>query len=194
MTIGDVGPPHSSPMVFFLDTTMEKEIFAPIKGYEGLYQISSYGRVKSKYNRTKSGFIKQQKNHKGYLVVWLSKNGKDKGYLVHRLVGEAFLPNWFDDTQINHLDENKENNNIDNLEWCSNEYNHNYGTRNERAAKANTNGKCSKKVLQFSLSGEFIREWPSASECERNGYSRTHVSSCCRGERKTHKGFRWEYK
>lgn len=177
---------------------MEREIFAQIKGFEGKYLISTYGRVKSlNFHRTnKSGFMRLQKNHKGYLIVWLSKNGKDKCYFVHRLVAEAFIPNWFDDPQVNHIDENKENNNIDNLEWCDNRYNANYGTAIERRVKKQINGKKSKPVLQYTLDGEFVKEWSSENECERNGFNQRHVSSCCRGEygRKSHKGYIWKFK
>ena len=74
------------------------------------------------------------------------------------------------------------------IEWCDNKYNQNYGTRNERVAKA-----LSKKVLQLSLSGDLIREWESTRECERNGFKQSSISNCCNGKRKTHKGFKWEY-
>lgn len=164
-----------------------KEIWLPINGYEGLYEVSSFGRVRSlNYSRTGQTRIlvsAQKKN--GYLQVGLFKNRKRKNYKVHRLVAEAFIPNWFDDKQVNHIDEDKTNNRVENLEWCSAKYNINYGTRNE---------KLSKIVLQFSKTGEFIKEWSSIMEAERNGFNNGNIVSCCRGKRKSHKGFIWRYK
>ena len=149
-------------------------------------------------------------NGDGYLVVHLSKNRETKNCLLHRLIAEAFLPNPENLPQVNHKDEDKTNNFVflnedgsvdkekSNLEWKNHRDNCNHGTRNERIAKANkishTNGKLSKKVLQFTLDDEFVREWPSASECGRNGFNQGHVSACCRGEEKTYKGFKWCYK
>ena len=174
---------------------MKKEIWKDKKDYEGHYQVSNFGRVKSiKFGKE---IILKQKIKDGYYYVGLSKNGIQKMYLVHRLVAEAFLPNPDNLPQVNHKDENKLNNVVSNLEWCSAQYNNTYGTRIERVAeknKKNTNGKLSKPVLQYTLDGEFVREWPSAMECGRNGYNNGHVAACCRGEQKTHKGFIWRYK
>ena len=80
------------------------------------------------------------------------------------------------------------------IEWVTSKENNDYGTRNERVAKANTNGIRSKPVLQLSLSGDLIREWPSVGECGRNGFNKGAVAACCRGEKPQYKGFRWEYK
>ena len=122
------------------------EIWKDIKGYEGLYQVSNLGRVKSlpKYHKTKSGYfskeriIKTIRNDRGYLMVGLSKDWKKKKVFVHRLVAEAFIPNPNNYTQINHINEQeKDNNNVDNLEWCTCKYNCNYGTRNKRIREAN---------------------------------------------------------
>lgn len=134
------------------------------------------------------------KNKKGYCLVTLSKNGTQKNFQVHRLVALHFLPNPNNLPQVNHKDENKLNNNVENLEWCSHSYNVNFGTRNERISDKNTNGKRSKKVYQYTLDGQFVREWESTSDCGRNGYNYGHVADCCRGERKTHKNFIWKYK
>ena len=173
------------------------EIWKDIKDYEGLSQVSNLGRVKSLGNgRTykTSRIRKLYKNKYGYLQVQLCKDGKRKWFRVNRLVATAFLDNPEGKTEVNHIDEDKTNNRVDNLKWEWHKDNINHGTRNERVSKAMTNGKLSKPVLQLSLSGDLIREWPSVAECGRNGFNIGHVAACCRGEEKTHKGFRWMYK
>ena len=109
-----------------------KELWKDIKGYEGLYMISSYGRVYSFYSKD---FLTLTENKYGYLQVSLYKNSKKKSFKVHRLVSEAFIPNPDCLSCINHRDEDKTNNKIDNLEWCTYKYNNNYGTKNTRANK-----------------------------------------------------------
>ena len=163
--------------------------------YEGLYQVSNLGRILSlNYNNTgKPGLMNPFDNGDGYLRVVLCKNREHKKCLVHRLVAFTFLENPENKPEINHIDEDKTNNRVDNLEWKWHKDNINHGTRNERAGKANTNGKCSKKVLQLSLSGELIREWPSVSECGRNGFDKGNVCKCCNGKKSQYKGFRFEY-
>lgn len=171
-----------------------KEIWKDIKDYEGLYQVSNWGRVKSlkrlvkKWNgsRTVSEKILQpliQSN--GYYYVGLVKNNKRINYKIHRLVAEHFIPNPNNYKEVNHKDENKTNNVVTNLEWCDRKYNQNYGTRTE---------KCSKKVYQYTLDGKFVKEWKSTAECGRNGFKQSSVAACCRGELKTYKGFIWKYK
>ena len=173
---------------------MKKEIWKPIKGYEGLYQVSNFGRVKSlKFGKEK--ILKQSIDKKtGYLHVVLCKNEILKTYYVHRLVAEAFIDNSDNLPQVNHKDENPQNNIYINLEWCDRKYNCNYGTRNERISEKMTNGKLSKPVLQYTLDGELVKEWSSTHECCRNGYNRGNVWACCLGRLKTYKGFIWKYK
>ena len=172
------------------------EIFKDIKDYEGLYQVSNLGQILSlNYRNTgKPGLMNPGKDKKGYLLVNLYKNRKRKSYKIHQLVAEHFIPNPDNLPEINHIDEDKTNNRVDNLEWKSHKDNCNHGTRNERIVKANTNGKRSKPVLQLSLSGDLIREWPSTAECGRNGFNQRNIVSCCNGKLKQYKGFRWEYK
>ena len=173
------------------------EIWRDIKDYEGLYQVSSYGRVRSLGNggtHKKSRILKSAKNTWGYLRVQLWKNGKGKWCFVHRLVAEAFLQNPLNLPQVNHKDENPSNNNESNLEFCDQKYNINYGNRNKKVSNKMTNGKLSKSVLQFSKTGDFIREWPSTRECERNGFDNSAVGRCCNGKQKYHKGYKWKYK
>ena len=175
--------------------------------YEGLYKVSNFGRILSlNYNHTgKPGLMTPFEVGAGYLRVGLRKNGETNWCLVHRLVAETFLPNPNNLPQVNHKDEDKTNNFVflnedgsldrekSNLEWKSPKDNCNHGTRNERIGKTSTNGKQSKKVLQLSLSGELIREWESTRECGRNGFDSGHVSACCNGKQKSHKGFLWMY-
>lgn len=175
-----------------------KEIWLPVKGYEGLYEVSSFGRVRSlgnfKSNNSKVRVLKPGINKFGYLHVCLYKNGGKNMCLLHRLVAEAFIPNWFDEEQVNHRDENPKNNHIDNLEWCDRKYNCNYGTRIDRIREKRINGKCSKPILQLTKSVELIREFPSIKEAVRNGFDLGNIHSCCSGKRQTHRGYIWRYK
>ena len=177
--------------------------------YEG-YKVSNLGKILSlNYRNTgRAELMKPFENGKGYLQVSLRKNGKYKECYVHRLVAEIFLPNPENKLEINHKIEGDEGKKINivifnedgsvdekrtTIEWCTRKENNNYGTRNERSSKTKTNGKKSKRVLQLSLTGELIREWPSTNECGRNGFKQGAVADCCNGKQKTHKGFRFMY-
>ena len=178
--------------------------------YEGLYKVSNFGRILSlNYRRTGKSKLRKPVNTNGYLQVILSKNGEYKTCYVHRLVAETFLENPENKPCINHKIEGDEGKKINmvifnedgtvnkertTIEWVTYKENNDYGTRNERAAKANTNGKLSKRVLQLSLNGDLIKEWPSTRECGRNGFNQGEVAKCCRGEIPHYKGFKWEYK
>ena len=169
------------------------ENWRDIEGFEGLYQVSNEGRIKSLGNNKarKEKILKGKKDGSGYLQVNLSKDGKRVWKYIHRLVAETFLenPNHYD--QVNHKDEGKTNNSVDNLEWCNSKYNNNYGTRNQRSAEKRRNDpKQSKRVDQIDMvTGEVIHQWESTREAGRNGYNRGHVVNCCNGLRKTHKGY-----
>ena len=176
------------------------EIWKDIKDYEGLYQVSNLGRVKSLYDGRHKKFrekiLQQQKTKKSYLVVTLQKEKVRKQFFVHRLVAQTFLPNPNNLPEVNHKSEIKTQNNVENLEWCDNKYNLNYGTRVERIFKKTTNGKCSKPVLQIDpTTDEVIAEFPSIHQVQRElGYKIAHISACCKGRRKTCGNFKWQFK
>ena len=170
--------------------------------YEGLYKVSNLGKILSlNYRNTgKAELMTPVERKDGYSQVGLSKNRKTKMCLVHRLIAEAFLENPENLPEVNHKDEDKTNNFVflnedgtvdeekSNLEWKSHKDNINHGTRTERSAKA-----LSKRVLQLSLSGDLIKEWPSTKECGRNGFSQGNVWACCNGKLPHYKGFLWMY-
>lgn len=171
---------------------MTKEIWRDIEGYEGLYQVSDQGRVKSlkRKGRRKERILKLFYSGAGYLNVCLSDGiGGQKWYYIHRLVGETFLPKPEGKDDINHKDEDKTNNNTWNLEWVSRKENCNFGTRNERIAKAN-----SKLVAQYAKNGTFIKAWPSAAEVKRQlGFDKSSITQVANGKRKTANGYVWKY-
>lgn len=149
------------------------EIWKDVIGYEGLYQVSNLGRIKSVYRKVfnpglnvwrtqKERILKTVLDYKGYVRVTLSKKGKIKQHLLHRLVAKAFIPNPNRYPQINHIDENPQNNSVDNLEWCTNLYNTNYGNHPLRVSESQAI-----PIIQLSLEGEFIKEWNSSEEAAR---------------------------
>lgn len=179
------------------------EIWKPIKGLEGLYEVSNQGNIKN----IRTGKIrKPSDNGNGYLQIMLNK----KHFYIHRLVAETFLPNPDNLPQVNHKIEGDKGKKINivylnedgsvnkeksTIEWCDGKYNHNYGTINERISKANTNGKCSKPILQFSKAGEFIREFPSIKEaCRITGFFHQNIQACCSETVRTCKNYIFIYK
>ena len=193
------------------------EIWRPIKGYEGLYEVSNKGRVKSleRYS-VKFGHQKElvdekpislHKSSAGYMVVHLSKDGERKSKSVHRLVAQAFIPNPQGLPFINHKDEDPTNNHVDNLEWCTQKYNVNYGTRNERASKSISKAMKGKYIGSKSpnarkivciTTGEIFNSMTQAAEKYNIAYQ--DISKCCRKKRKsagkhqvTGEKLLWEY-
>jgi hypothetical protein len=192
---GSVVDSHYLPLEFI----MQEEIWKDIKGYEGLYQVSSYGRVKSLCRIDSNNHIVKEKylKQKGgeYPRVVLSKNGKIKQFLTHRLVCIAFIPNIQQKKCVNHIDEDKKNNNVDNLEWVTYSENQNHGTKNKRCSeKMKNHTAISKRVLQMDLNFNKIKEWPSTKEVERElGFHNSNISRACLGVRPTAFGFKWRY-
>ena len=162
-----------------------EEIWKDIKGFEGLYQISSLGQVKS-LRRNK--ILKPKKHRCGYLIIDLCNIGEKTKY-IHRLVAEAFIPNPHNLTQVNHKNENKKDNNVENLEWCSPQYNSTYGTRLERFSNSKK-----KVVLQFDLDNNFIKEWKSAVDIQKEtGFEKGSIGRCCRNQQYQAYGYIWRY-
>lgn len=162
-----------------------QEEWRDIPEFKGLYQASNLGRIRS----LKTGIVMiPQINHKGYHRLLLMKAGKAYSRLIHRLVASAFIPNPMSLPQINHKDENKTNNNISNLEWCTNIYNHNYGTRNARVSVAN-----SRPVLSINKHG-YISLYPSALVASKLlGVNPASVTHACQSGIATLKGYKWRY-
>ena len=169
----------------------EKEIWKDIKGFEGLYRVSNLGRVKSlkRPYRLKEKILKPLIT-KGYYQVELCKNSIAKFYKVHRLVWEAFNGSIPENMQVNHLNEIKTDNRLENLNLMTAKENLNWGTRNKRMAKSK-----SKPVLQFDLNDNLIKEFPSLIQVYRElGFSYGNIGYCCNGKLKQAYGFKWRYK
>lgn len=191
------------------------ECWKPIKGYEGLYEVSCIGNVKRlesivivrKPNkittRTYPEKMLKQNPSNGYKIVSLSKDGIAKNVLVHRLVAEAFIPNPNKYSCVNHKDETRDNNNINNLEWCTSQYNLIYGTCVERRSKTHT-GKKHKSftqpklwipVEQYDLQGNFIRSYNSLTEASKiSGVDVRYIHAVCSGKYNKSHGFVFKYK
>lgn len=186
-----------------------EEIWKPVVGYEGYYEVSNLGNVRSlNYNKTgKTATLRQGKLTNGRLQVVLCFNGKQTHKLVHRLVAEAFIPNPENKPNIDHIDTDASNNRVENLRWCTqSENNLNPITRKRLSAASVLKMKrqremgcfdwVKKPIVQLSLKGEFIRVWESASVAgSALGISPADIGSCCKGRRgrKSRGGYRWKY-
>lgn len=188
----------------------EGELWKPIAGYEGIYEVSNLGRVKRlAYSEKiyKSGvypYVRQHadkilkgsisKSH-GYYVVTLTKNGESKHYLCHRLVAEAFIPNPDNLPFINHKDETRLNNRADNLEWCTPLYNTRYGDAILRSVNSRAKSKKGwKRVFQYDIYGNFIASYESINEVEKkNGFKSISISNSCHKYNTKRFGFYWRF-
>lgn len=186
---------------------MEEE-WKDIQGYEGIYKISNCGRIKSllRFNNmskdnTMRGYYRKEKilkpsaNNSDYLYIFLCKNGKKTMKTIHRLVAETFIPNPNNYEQVNHIDGNKQNNRMDNLEWCTRKHNMQEAFRiglvkRPRGAKH----PLSMRVNQYDLSGNLIKEWGCLKEIERElNFGHSNISNCCKGRYKSAYGYIWKY-
>lgn len=198
---------------------MENEIWKDIIGYEGLYQVSNLGRIKSvdRYVKhpiyglmhIKERILKFGISGNGYLIVGLYRDGKQTPKLVHRLVAEAFIPNPNNLTDVDHLNTNRTDNRVENLRWCTHKENQNNPKsivhfseckQGENAPKP-MKGKfgkehnTSKPILQYTIDGQLIREWYCGMDVQRElGINQSNIAKCCRGKYKSSGGYRWKYK
>ena len=190
-----------------------EEIWKDIEGYERLYQISNLGNVKSldRYIINKNGdkqyfpgkYLTQGISD-NYLKVTLSKSNKQRTFRVHILVARAFIPNPENKPEVNHMDGNKQNNRVDNLEWNTRSENELHAYKNGLAKPSNKQKQAvakyakenySKKVVQYSLNGEFIKEWNSMHDVWRElGIRPSYICRCCKGLRNQTYGYIWKYK
>ena len=187
---------------------MENEIWKDIKGFEGLYQISNFGRVKSlkrkrfnyRLQKTieihKEIILKPFEDKKGYLCVKLQNNKNKTMFKVHRLVAKTFIPNPDDLPQINHINGIKNNNNMHNLEWCNCSYNVKEAFRLGLSKKGKHHYN-RKRVIQYDLNGNFIKLWDcmidAINELNLRKSSWSSISQCCKGKRKSAYGYIWKY-
>lgn len=178
-----------------------EEVWKDVKGYEGLYEVSNLGRIKSSQRSgTPGGIRKLNKNKYGYVYVMLNKSNKKKNHTVHRLVGLAFIPLVDGKELINHIDGNKSNNNLKNLEWVNHSENRKHAYANnlqkvnlDKAHEAAWENQ-KRKVKQFSLDGKIVAEFNSIQEAAiTNGIGNTCISQCLSGRYKQSGGFMWKY-
>lgn len=182
-----------------IESTLE-EIWKDVVGYEGLYQVSNLGNVKS---LVRNKILKPDISNSGYLRLALFKNKVCMKKNIHRLVAEAFIPNPENKPQVNHINGVKTDNKVDNLEWCTRSENqiHAYKTGLQKPSDYQKNivskiakDRCSKKVNQYDLQGQFIKQWFCMMDAERDcGINNAGISSCCKGKRKQAGGFIWRY-
>lgn len=173
------------------------EEWKDIKGFEGLYQVSTSGQVRSLDRVVTNGSVSYKKlgriisssnNGTGYLFINLSKNGKHKRVYIHRLVADAFLNNPYNYPQVNHKDENKANNCVSNLEWCDSKYNNNYGTRLKRLSKSR-----GKVVAQYTLSGSLVRCFDSINQAALSvNRTPSNIRECIKGNVLSSGGYMWK--
>lgn len=176
-----------------------QEIWKDIDGYEGLYKVSSMGRVYSVPRISPTGckvngrFLCHGDNGHGYKIVNLWKDGKSKIKYVHRLVALAFIPNPDNLPEINHKDENKENNCVSNLEWCSNRYNVTYGTARKRGMATYRQNGHNTPIDKYDTSGNLIKTYEVSYDLRKDGVKRRCVLNCCYGRTRSYKGFVYRF-
>lgn len=166
----------------FEEFSLENEEWREMAGYEGLYWVSNLGRVCAIPRKgTQGGLMKGYVDRKGYIILTLRKDGTQLSRRLHRMVAETFIPNPDNLPEVNHKDENKLNNNVENLEWCTTLYNHEYGTRTLR---------CGRPIRCV----ETGKEYPGAKWAAKElNLDPSTITRCCRKANHTHGGYHWEY-
>lgn len=189
----------------------KQEIWRPVVGYEGYYEVSNFGYVRSLDRYANIGYsskrlkigrrLKAWVGNNGYYMVSLSKNNKVKKHTVHRLVAEAFIPNPNNYPVINHRDENRLNNFVKNIEWCTQKYNMEYSNVIEKGIEKQcwkkANEVTSKPVIQYTKDGKFVAEFESVNEAQRKtGVNISQISKVCTNKKgyKSAGGYKWSYK
>lgn len=174
------------------------EEWKDIDGFDGYYQISSFGNVRSVARVVKRGTnykpiadrILKCHINRGYAYVVLSKSGLTKTLWIHRAVATAFISNPNNYPCVNHKDENKLNNRVDNLEWCTWSHNNSYQDLRKRAAVSKR-----KPIIQYTKNNVFIREWSYAQEAaDALGINKRAIYECCYGRSKSSGGYVWKWK
>lgn len=177
-----------------------QEIWKDIKGYEGIYQVSNLGKVKSlNYKRGKhEKEIKQVLNSRGYLEVGLF-NGKVKTHRVHRLVAQTFIPNPENKDEVNHIDGNKKNNTVNNLEWNTSKENIHHAWENKLICFSKESRKKAgisrqKPCLQYDKNNHLIKRWDSLKQASKElGICKSTISMCLNGRYETAGGYVWKF-
>lgn len=172
------------------------EVWKPVPGYEGLYEISNMGNVKSLarmkpyrdgFRRFPGGILKPNKINGGYRLVMLTNSHTRKGFLVHRLVAESFIENPNCLPQVNHIDGNKENNTVSNLEWCTAKENMLHSVKNRLRSDL-------KPVVMLTKDGRVVRKFNGVREAAREtGIERTNIRFCCNNKHRSAGGYLWRW-
>lgn len=173
-----------------------EEVWKDVVGYEGLYQVSNEGRVKSLVRKGKRQevILKQHDNGHGYLIVSLTRNSTKKSYKVHRLVAQAFIPNPQNLRCVDHISTIRTENHVDNIRWVSHSGNSANPITKERVTAAIIK-RVSKKINQYDLEGNLIKTWDTAVQAAKTlGICDVPIRKCCHGKEKTYKGFIWRFK
>lgn len=206
---------------FIKSVSLEGEIWKDVVGYEGFYLVSNIGRIATlshnveyvsvydgieikKTFGAKQCLRKLHRGKHGYIECTLRDSKRVKLMKVHRIVAQAFIPNPNNLPEVNHKNEDKTDNRSENLEWCTQKYNANYGTRNnrlkssiscahKRGAYQNANQKSRKAIIGISLIDNTTIIFEKSADLHECGFERHLVSKCCRGLRKDHKGYKWMF-